>query len=208
MTRVCCLRLSGPLAARRNAINSSTAAGHWNQISWRPLNTLIANRKMVIAISTRLTRGSRMNHPQARAKAGRGAVSEAPGLPARLGRRRLGLRRRAALNDAVARHRMGDVLQALFAEAFEADRELVAHLFVDRAGDENAARLGQFLQSRRDIDAVAIDVVALQHHVAQIDADAKIHPLRFGQFARCGWRVPAASRSRIARLRRRWKIRR
>ena len=55
------------------------------------------------------------------------------------------------------------------------------HLFVDRAGYQDSARFGQFLQSRRDIDAVAIDVVALDHHVAQIDPDPESHPLRFGQ---------------------------
>src|ERR1700735_4666726 len=57
-----------PLAALRKAINSSTAAGHWNQISWRPLKTLITNRKIVMAISTTLARGSRVYHSQARAK--------------------------------------------------------------------------------------------------------------------------------------------
>src|ERR1700735_3498864 len=57
-----------PLAARRKAISSSTAAGHWNQISWRPLKTLITNRKIVMAISTTLARGSRVYHSQARAR--------------------------------------------------------------------------------------------------------------------------------------------
>src|ERR1700722_3863786 len=57
-----------PLAARRKAISSSTAAGHWNQISWRPPETLITNRKIVMVISTTLARGSRVYHSQARAK--------------------------------------------------------------------------------------------------------------------------------------------
>ena len=46
-------------------------------------------------------------------------------------------------------------------------------LVVDAAGDADAARLGQALQPRRDIDAVAVEVVALDDDVAEIDADAQ-----------------------------------
>jgi hypothetical protein len=42
--------------------------------------------------------------------------------------------------------------------------------------------LGQTLQPGRDIHPVAIDLLALDHHVAKIDADAELHtPL--------GWQV-------------------
>ena len=40
--------------------------------------------------------------------------------------------------------------------------------------DADPARLGQAFQPRRDIDAVAIDVVALDDDVAEIDADAEL----------------------------------
>jgi hypothetical protein len=46
---------------------------------------------------------------------------------------------------------------------------LLAHL--DR--DVNAARLGQRLQSRGDIDAVAVEIVTVDHDVAEVDADAE-----------------------------------
>ena len=51
--------------------------------------------------------------------------------------------------------------------------DLVAHA----ARDADAAGLGQGLQPGRDVDAVAEDVAALDHDVADIDADAKAHPL-------------------------------
>ena len=54
------------------------------------------------------------------------------------------------------------------------ERELVPHLLEHRAGNEDAARLGQRLQTRRDVDALAEEVVAFDEHVAEIDADAKI----------------------------------
>src|SRR5579863_9013170 len=41
-----------------------------------------------------------------------------------------------------------------------------------RARDEDAAQLANAFESRRDIDAVADKVVALDEHVAEVDADA------------------------------------
>ena len=46
-------------------------------------------------------------------------------------------------------------------------------MVVHRARYADAARLGQCLQPRRDIDAVAEDVVVLDNDVAEIDADAE-----------------------------------
>ena len=47
-------------------------------------------------------------------------------------------------------------------------------------GDADAARLGQRLQPRGDIDAVAVDVVAIGDHVAEVDADAEGDALVLG----------------------------
>ena len=44
---------------------------------------------------------------------------------------------------------------------------------MDGVGDENPAGVGQGFEPRGDIDAVAIEVVALDDHVAEIDADAE-----------------------------------
>jgi hypothetical protein len=50
----------------------------------------------------------------------------------------------------------------------------IADALVNDRGDAHAARVGERLQPRRDIDAVAINIVAVNDHVAQIDADAKL----------------------------------
>ena len=50
-----------------------------------------------------------------------------------------------------------------------------------RARHHHAARLGQLLQPRGDIDAIAIDIAVHQHHIAQIDPDAEHQALRLGQ---------------------------
>ena len=56
---------------------------------------------------------------------------------------------------------------------------LVLDLVIDRVGDANPARLGQRLDARGDVHAVAMHVARAAHHVAQMDADADAH-LPFG----------------------------
>jgi len=48
---------------------------------------------------------------------------------------------------------------------------------VNRIGDEHCTGVGQGLDPRGDVDAVAIEVVALDDHVAEIDADAQFDPV-------------------------------
>ena len=76
--------------------------------------------------------------------------------------------------------RIGDVLQPLLAEVAKADVELVHGVVEGRAGDTDPAGLGNGLQPRGDVDAVAVKVVALDDDVAEIDADAELDAL--------GWR--------------------
>ncbi len=64
-----------------------------------------------------------------------------------------------------------DVLDAHLATVGEGDRDPVAEALIDDRGDADAARLGQRLQPRGDVDAVAINVVAVDDDVAEIDAD-------------------------------------
>ncbi len=70
-----------------------------------------------------------------------------------------------------------DVLDLLVAAELISDGELPLDLIVGRAGDDDAAGLGQPLQPVGDIDAVAMDVVALDNDVAEVDADAELDPL-------------------------------
>ncbi len=60
-----------------------------------------------------------------------------------------------------------------------------------RARDADAAGFGQCLQPCRDIDAVAVNVVAVGDDVAEIDPDAERDALVFGRLS--------ALRSTIAR---------
>ncbi len=59
---------------------------------------------------------------------------------------------------------------------------MVAH----RARDADAARSRQPLQPHRDVDAVAINVVAVDDHVAEIDFDAKAQALLLGEIQIAG----------------------
>ena len=69
-------------------------------------------------------------------------------------------------------------LSVLLAEIDEIRVDPAAHVVVGRARDQHAARLANALQPRRDVDAVAQNVVALDQHVAEIDADAIDDALR------------------------------
>ena len=48
---------------------------------------------------------------------------------------------------------------------------------MDRPRDQDAARLGKLLQAGGDVDAVAVDVLAVDDHVAEVDADAERKPV-------------------------------
>ena len=45
-----------------------------------------------------------------------------------------------------------------------------------RSRDQNAAGWAELLQTGRHVDAVAQEIIALDHHVAQVDADAQDDP--------------------------------
>ena len=58
-----------------------------------------------------------------------------------------------------------------------------------RAGDQHAAWLTQRLQAGGDVDTVAQQVVALHHHIPEIDTNAERDPAVGGVSA---WRAAAA----------------
>ncbi|HJX22510.1 MAG TPA: hypothetical protein VJ454_16050, partial [Steroidobacteraceae bacterium] len=65
----------------------------------------------------------------------------------------------------------------MIAEILECDVvQPVANLIAHRARNTDAARLGEHFEARRHVHAVAEDVIFLNDHVAQIDADAELHP--------------------------------
>ncbi len=52
---------------------------------------------------------------------------------------------------------------------------------MNRARDADPSGLGKALQPSRNVYAIAMDIVAVDHHVAQVDADAELNPLVLGQ---------------------------
>ena len=76
--------------------------------------------------------------------------------------------------------RLGDVFDRLLAQILEIQIDLALDLCVHGPGDADAAGLRQGFQPRGDVHAVAVDVVAIDDYVAQVDADAKDYGAIFG----------------------------
>ena len=97
-------------------------------------------------------------------------------------RRRRAVAGRSALRSRqrhpVDANRPGNVAQRLRAQILERGRKLARRLVVNGAGHIELARCAQRLEPGRDIHAVAVDVVALDNDVADIDADAELDPAR------------------------------
>src|SRR5271170_6958975 len=75
--------------------------------------------------------------------------------------------------NAIDPHRTGNVLDLLFAQILKDKGQPVADVVMNRIGDEHPAGIGQGFDPCGDVDAVAIEVVALDDHVAEIDPDAQ-----------------------------------
>ena len=83
---------------------------------------------------------------------------------------------RPAQARALDRHAIGmdgprDVLDVLLADVFGAQYQLADDLLEDRAGDADPAGGGNGFKSHGDVHGVAQEIVAVFHHVAQVDAD-------------------------------------
>ena len=79
--------------------------------------------------------------------------------------------------DAEDAHRTGDVLQLLVAHIDESDVEAPFGILLHAGGDADAAGVGEILQARGHVHAVAEDVAPLHHDVADMDADAELDAL-------------------------------
>jgi hypothetical protein len=77
--------------------------------------------------------------------------------------------------------RPGDVLDLMRADVREVRFDFAADLFVGGAGKANSARVGEGLQPRRDIDAVAEKASILNDDIADIHPHAKSDALGFRQ---------------------------
>ena len=63
-----------------------------------------------------------------------------------------------------------DVLDTDVAAVVETNVDPIANALVDDRRDADPARLGERLQARRDIDTIAVDIVAFNDDVAEVDA--------------------------------------
>src|SRR5262245_54664911 len=70
-------------------------------------------------------------------------------------------------------YRLGEVLDGLFALVDELDFELVADLVTHHRRTGNAAGPHQPFEPGRQIDAIAVEILAIDDDVPDIDADAE-----------------------------------
>jgi len=73
--------------------------------------------------------------------------------------------------DAIDSHGARDVFQHLLPQIDEGLRQLVADLAPDILRKTDAARVRDAFQPRRDVDAVAQQVGAIDHDIAQVNSD-------------------------------------
>jgi hypothetical protein len=78
-------------------------------------------------------------------------------------------------------HWLYDVLDGLFAQVLKAERKLISDLVVDSMCDANAAGFGQALQAGCDVHSIAVKLIALHNHVAEVYADTELHSAFGGQ---------------------------
>jgi hypothetical protein len=73
-------------------------------------------------------------------------------------------------------HRAGNVFEGLLAHVVEGKIELVADLIAHNSTETNPAGFGDPFQSGCYVHPVAVDVVAVDDDVAEIDTDAEYNP--------------------------------
>ena len=94
--------------------------------------------------------------------------------------------------------RPGDVLQLLLALVDKADIDPAFDVLLHARRHADAARLGEALEARRDVHAVAENIVVLDDDVADMDADAEVDALGLGHARHCARPCRAGRRRRSA----------
>lgn len=75
----------------------------------------------------------------------------------------------------------GDVLDESIAQVLAAKLDLVTDLLVDRTGYRDPARLGEALEPGRDVDAVTVEIIAIDDRIADCNAYSRLEALVAGQ---------------------------
>src|SRR6266851_1078892 len=60
---------------------------------------------------------------------------------------------------------------------------------MDSTGDADAARFRETFEASSDVNAVTVDLLAVHHHVPEVDTDAEFHPA-------FGWQIRVLSLER------------
>jgi hypothetical protein len=92
-----------------------------------------------------------------------------------------------------------DVLEALLAEIVQLQLQMVAHVVDHGAGEADPTGSRNGLEAGSDVDAVAQQIVAVCHHVAEIDADPPAHVATGVSAAVSRPRMPFLLRSLVER---------
>ena len=77
-------------------------------------------------------------------------------------------------------HRLVDIFNGVFTEIFVGEWQLIADRIVRCPGDTDPSGLCKSFQPRGDIDAVAIHLAAIDDDFTEVQADAKLNALDFG----------------------------
>ncbi|HYL57969.1 MAG TPA: hypothetical protein VEU51_03790 [Candidatus Acidoferrales bacterium] len=80
----------------------------------------------------------------------------------------------ARQRQGISSNRTLDVLELLRAEILHPDLGLVANLVVNALRNADTAGLGERMNPRRDVDAVAEHSVVRKHHVADVNSDSQL----------------------------------
>jgi hypothetical protein len=78
----------------------------------------------------------------------------------------------------------------LLAQWLVSQGQLVLDLVIDASGDTDPARVGQSFQARRYVHAVAEEIVALHHDIADVDPNAELHAQGLGSTGLTRGQVP------------------
>ena len=86
----------------------------------------------------------------------------------------------SAEHCGIHRNRFRDVLECLFSKIGELHFQLVPDPCIDHIGNADTSRVCKRLETGSNVDAVSMDVVALDNDVTGMDANTQIHPLGCG----------------------------
>ena len=78
---------------------------------------------------------------------------------------------------AIGPHWLVDILQVLRTEILETHLDLALDVIIGCARNQYAARFCDGLQACRDVDAIPIEIAALDHYIAEINPNAQ-HDVR------------------------------